>query len=161
MLRTIAAMKMKIGVISDTHGTLKPEVVEALEIADYILHAGDVGGVDVLKVLQRLAPTHCVRGNTDGGPWSKTLPPSDMFELGGKSFYMVHNLETMDIDPVVAGVQVVISGHTHQSVLRQDQGIIYLNPGSATYGRRGHPSSLAWIEILNGHIYPRIHSLNS
>lgn len=152
-------MKTKIGVISDTHGTLKPEVIEALEIADYILHAGDVGGADVLKALQRLAPTHCVRGNMDGGSWSKTLPPSDMFELGGKIFYLVHDLETMDIEPAAAGVEVVISGHTHQSALRHDNGILYLNPGSATYGRRGDPSSLGWIEISNGQIYPRILSL--
>jgi uncharacterized protein len=152
-------MKMKIGVISDTHGMLKPEVIKSLEISDYILHAGDVGGPEVLKALQDLAPTSCVRGNMDGGSWSKTLPPSDMVELGGKVFYLVHDLNTMDIDPVSAGVAVVVSGHTHRSELRIDQGIVYLNPGSASYGRRGSPSSLAWIDISNGHINPRIVTL--
>lgn len=152
---------MKIGVISDTHGMLKSEVIKALETADFILHAGDVGGADVLEVLQRLAPTHCVRGNMDGGSWSKALPPSDMVEFDGKLFYLVHDLYTMDIDPAAAGVAVVISGHTHQSEIRHDRGILYLNPGSASYGRRGNPPSLAWIEFSNGNLYPRIVSLNS
>jgi len=154
-------MKMKIGVISDTHGLLKPEVIKALETSDYILHAGDVGGPDVLEILQRLAPTRCVRGNMDGGSWSKKLPPSDMVELGGKFFYLVHDLNTLDIDPVSAGVAVVISGHTHRSALWQKQGVLYLNPGSASYARRGNPSSLAWIDISNDHISPRILSLKS
>jgi len=154
-------MTMKIGVISDTHGLLKPEVIKALEISDYILHAGDVGGPDVLKILLSLAPTRCVRGNMDGGSWSKKLPLSDMVELGGKFLYMVHDLDTLDIDPVSAGVAVVISGHTHRSALWQDQGVLYLNPGSASYGRRGNPSSLAWIDISNGLIKPRIVSLES
>jgi putative phosphoesterase len=152
---------MKIGVISDTHGMLKPGVIKVLETADSILHAGDVGGADVLEVLQRLAPTHCVRGNMDGGSWSKALPTSDMVEFGGKLFYLVHDLYTMDIDPAAAGVEVIISGHTHQSDIRRDGGILYLNPGSASYGRHGSPPSLAWIEISNGHLYPRIVSLNS
>jgi putative phosphoesterase len=154
-------MKIKIGVISDTHGLLKPEVIKALEISDYILHAGDIGGPEVLKILQGLAPTRCVRGNMDGGSWSKTLPPSEMVELGGQYFYLVHDLNTLDIDPVSAGVAAVISGHTHRSALWQDQGVLYLNPGSASYGRRGNPSSLAWIDISNGHINPRIVSLES
>jgi hypothetical protein len=97
----------------------------------------------------------------DGGSWSKKLPLSDMVELGGKFLYLVHDLDTLDIDPVSAGVAVVISGHTHRSALWQDQGVLYLNPGSASYGRRGNPSSLAWIDISNGHIKPRIVSLES
>jgi hypothetical protein len=154
-------MKMNIGVISDTHGLLKPAVIKALEISDFILHAGDVGGPEVLEILQGIAPTRCVRGNMDGGSWSKKLPLTDMVELGGKYFYLVHDLNTLDIDPLSAGVAVVISGHTHRSALWQDQGVLYLNPGSASYGRRGNPSSLAWIEISDGQINPWIVPLES
>ena len=152
---------MKIGVISDTHGMLRPNVLKALEGADHLLHAGDVGDPNVVKELQRIAPTHCVRGNMDGGSWSKILPPSDMIELSGKTFYLVHDLYTMDIDPVVAGIEVVVSGHTHQSEIRNDHGILYLNPGSASYGRYGSPSSVGWIEISDGRIRPHIVPLDA
>ena len=152
---------MNIGVISDTHGTLKPELINALGTPDHIIHAGDVGGEDLFDVLRRIAPVHCVRGNMDGGSWSKTLPFSDLFELGGRTFYLVHDLYTMDIDPMAAGVAVVISGHTHQWELRHDKGVLYFNPGSASYGRRGYPSSFGWIEISDGKIHPRIVQLNS
>jgi len=152
---------MKIGIISDTHGNLRPDAFEALKQADHILHAGDVGDPEVLEALERLAPLSCVRGNMDGGAWSKSLPPSEMVELGGKVIYLVHDLYTMDIDPLTAGVEVIVSGHTHQSEIRNDQGILYLNPGSASYGRYGSPPSLGWIEISNGHIRPRIVTLSS
>jgi putative phosphoesterase len=151
---------MKIGVISDTHGVLSRNAINALQGVDHILHAGDIGDPDLLKALQRMAPTHCVRGNMDGGSWSKALPPNDLVELGGKVFYLVHDLYTMDIDPLAAGIEVVISGHTHKPEIRKDQGILYLNPGSASYGRHGVPPSLGWIEISNGRIHPRIIALN-
>lgn len=147
---------MKIGLISDTHGMLKSGVIKELEPADYILHAGDVGDPDIIQVLEQIAPTHCVRGNMDGGTWSHTLPPYDMFELGGKIFYMVHDLHTMDIDPETAGIEVVVSGHTHKAEIKDKNNILYLNPGSASYGRYGGPTSMAWVEISNGRVHPRI-----
>ncbi len=152
---------MKIGVISDTHGNLRPDALEALKQANHILHAGDVGDPDVLDALKRIAPLSCVRGNMDGGAWSKRLPTSDMVELSGKVIYLVHDLYTMDIDPLTAGVEVVISGHTHQPEIRQDKGILFFNPGSASHGRYGSPPSIGWIEISNGLIRPRIVDLSS
>lgn len=92
----------------------------------------------------------------DGGAWSKHLPPSDLVELGGITIYLIHDLYTMDIDPAAAGVEMVVSGHTHQSEIRNDHGILYFNPGSASYGRQGSPPSLGWVEISNGRIRPRI-----
>lgn len=152
---------MKIGLISDTHGTLRSEALRALSGVDHILHAGDIGGPEILEALQRIAPTNSVRGNMDGGSWSKALPPSDMVELGGKYFYLVHDLYTMDIDPAAAGIEVVISGHTHRSQIRKDSGILYINPGSASYGRHGLPASLGRLEIAKGQIHTRIITLNN
>lgn len=153
--------EMKIGILSDTHGQLRAEALEALKKADHILHAGDVGSPDVLKELERIAPLSCVRGNMDGGAWSQNLPFSDLVELSGKVIYMVHDLYTIDIDPTAAGVEVVVSGHTHQPEIRQDKGILYFNPGSASYGRHGSPPSIGWVEIYNGRIRPRIVTLSS
>ncbi len=152
---------MKVGVISDTHGHLSPGAIDALKRADHILHAGDVGDPDVLATLERIAPLSCVRGNMDGGSWSKRLPFSDMVELAGKVIYLVHDLNTIDIDPVAAGVAVVVSGHTHQSDIRNAKGILYLNPGSASYGRYGSPPSIGWMDLSNGRIRPHIVPLNN
>ena len=152
---------MNIGILSDTHGQLRADAFEALKKADHILHAGDVGDPEVLETLKHIAPLSCVRGNMDGGAWSQNLPLSDLVELDDKVVYLVHDLYTMDIDPVAAGVEVIVSGHTHQPEIRHDQGILYLNPGSASYGRYGSPPSIGWVEISNGRIRPRIVSLSS
>ncbi|MGD9364659.1 MAG: metallophosphoesterase family protein [Desulfobacteraceae bacterium] len=147
--------------ISDTHGTLNPIVGNAFQGVDHIIHAGDVGNPEVLKALQVLAPTSAVRGNMDAGAWSKSLPPSDVIELAGVMIYLVHDLYTMDIDPLTAGVKVVISGHTHQPEIRSQNGVLYFNPGSASYGRYGNPPSIGQIELSNGRIVPKIIQLNS
>lgn len=151
---------MEIGVISDTHGTLNPTVGNTFQGVDHIIHAGDVGNPDVLKALQVLAPTNAVRGNMDAGAWSKSLPPSDVIELAGVMIYLVHDLHAMDIDPLTAGVKVVISGHTHQPEIRSQNGVLYFNPGSASYGRYGNPPSIGHLELSNGRIMPRIIQLN-
>lgn len=147
---------MVIGVLSDTHGTLSDPALKALEGVDHIIHAGDVGGPDILKTLQRTAPVNSVRGNMDGGAWAGSLPPSDVFELDGIVFYLVHDLYTMDIDPLAAGVQVVISGHTHQPEIRQHKGVLYFNPGSASHGRNASPASVGLIEVSQNRIIPKI-----
>lgn len=151
---------MVIGIISDTHGTISAQALDAMNGVDHIFHAGDVGDPEVLKALQGVAPTNSVRGNMDGGAWAKSLPPNDIFELQGTFFYMVHDLYSMDIDPLTAGIQVVISGHTHQPEIKNQNGVLYFNPGSATYGRYGSPSSLGQIELVQGRIIPRIITLN-
>jgi putative phosphoesterase len=151
---------MLIGIISDTHGNISEQALATLRGVDHIIHAGDVGDPDVLKLLNSIAPTNSVRGNMDGGTWAKKLPPNDMMVLGGVLFYLVHDLHTMDIDPLTAGIQVVVSGHTHQPEIKHHQGIFYVNPGSASYGRYGNPASIGHIELVQSKIIPQIILLN-
>lgn len=150
---------MVIGVISDTHGTLSAKALNALEGVDHIIHAGDVGNPDVLRALQDAAPTNSVRGNMDGSAWAGNLPPNDVIELGGMVFYLVHDLYAMDIDPLAAGVDVVISGHTHQPEIKRHKGVLYFNPGSASHGRHASPPSVGRIEITQDRIIPEIITL--
>ncbi|MGD8835725.1 MAG: metallophosphoesterase family protein [Desulfobacteraceae bacterium] len=151
---------MRIGIISDTHGKISDRAIAALSGVDHIFHAGDLGDLEVLKVLRATAPTICVRGNMDGGSWAKKLPPNDLVEVGGVFFYLVHDLHMMDIDPLTAGIQVVVSGHTHQPEIKHHQGVLYFNPGSASYGRYASPASVGQIELVRGRIKPQIILLN-
>ena len=151
----------KIGIISDTHGTLNGNALGALSGVDYILHAGDIGDPDVIKALQGIAPTYAVRGNMDGGSWCDGIPVTDMLELGSTVFYMLHDLNCLDLDPQSAGVQVVIHGHTHQSASKTRNGILYFNPGSASIRRYGGPLSVGRIDIADGRIAPRIIQLQA
>lgn len=150
---------MIIGVISDTHGTISDQALNALEGVDHIIHAGDVGHPNVLRTLNDATTTNCVRGNMDGGAWATRLPPSDVFELDGITFYLVHDLYTMDIDPLAAGIHIVISGHTHQPDIKWHKGVLYFNPGSASHGRYDSPPSIGRIEILQKQIIPKIITL--
>lgn len=145
-----------IGVISDTHGLLRPEIESQLSGCDHILHAGDIGDPTVLKRLKEIAPVAAVRGNMDYGSWSNTLPVKDMVEIAGIFFYLLHDLYQLDLDPPAAGIHVVVSGHTHQAKLFQKDGVVYLNPGSAGHRRNHYPISMATINIQDKHINPRI-----
>ncbi len=145
-----------IGVISDTHGLLRPEIESQLAGCDRILHAGDIGDRGVLERLERVAPVVAVRGNMDYGSWFNRLPINEMIEIDGIFFYLLHDLYHLDLDPSAAGIQVVVSGHTHQSKLFQKDGVIYLNPGSAGHRRRDYPVSMAVIHIQDRHVTPRI-----
>ena len=147
---------MHIGIISDTHGTLTRRALDALSGVDHILHAGDIGSPEVLQALRKVAPTDAVRGNTDGGDWSEDLPATDMLQVGNATFYLLHDLQALDLDPPAAGVQVVIHGHTHQAEHRTRNGVIYFNPGSASFRRHGGALSIGRIELSNGRIEPRI-----
>lgn len=124
-----------IGVVSDTHGLLRPELLPALTGVSHILHAGDVGDPGILTKLARVAPVTAIRGNIDGdtrawGRWSM-LAATEMIELAGCLIYMVHSLQDLDLHPKAAGIGVVISGHSHQASVERRQGVLYLNPGSA------------------------------
>jgi len=146
----------KVGIISDTHGLLRPEAEEALDGCDHILHAGDVGDREVLEKLQLIAPVTAVRGNMDCGSWSNTLPVTEMVEFGKVFFYMLHDLYHLDLDPTAAGIHVVVSGHTHRPELIQKDGVFFLNPGSAGHRRHSYPISVAIVHIENGKVVPRI-----
>ena len=141
---------MKIGVISDTHGLLRPEALNALAGVEHILHAGDVGDIEILARLRTIAPVTAIRGNVDThGPCAK-LPTTDFIELGGKIFYLVHSVHDLDINPVVAGVAVVVSGHSHQPSMEERNGVLYLNPGSAGPRRFKLPVTVALVEVAAG-----------
>lgn len=141
---------LTIGIISDTHGSLGAQVRDALGSADVILHAGDFDTPEILDQLQKLAPVIAVRGNMDYGSWANPLPVTDLVELGGVCLYLLHNLNALDLDPAGAGIQVVVSGHTHQAAAIRSNGILFLNPGSPTSPRYGSEPSVAMLRVNQG-----------
>jgi putative phosphoesterase len=151
---------MIIGVISDTHGFLSVAAQTALKGVDHILHAGDIDGPEILKALAEIAPVSAVRGNMDHGSWANGLHPADMISVDDILFYMLHNLDALDLDPAAAGVKVVISGHTHQAHIQTIHDVLYLNPGSASHGRYGSPASIAILTLSKDRIKPEIITLD-
>lgn len=140
-------MKDKIYVVSDTHGLLRPKVLELLQEADLIIHAGDVGGREVLKKLEDIASLAAVRGNVDTGDWARHLPKNEIVQIRGKSIYLLHNIEELDLDPKAAGIDAVIYGHSHRPSVSKKNGILYLNPGSAGPRRFDLPVTMARLLI--------------
>jgi uncharacterized protein len=138
---------MRIGIISDTHGLLRPEAQRALLGVQLIIHAGDVGAPEILTQLKLIAPVFAVRGNVDTQPWAQELPLTTVVETSGFSFYVLHNLQDLDLKPQAAGFDAVISGHTHQAEQHHDSGVLFLNPGSAGPRRFQLPVTLALLEI--------------
>ena len=148
-----------IGVISDTHGLLRPEAIEALRGVDHILHAGDVGDPLILDSLRELAPVTAISGNIDAqGPCSY-LPATELVTLHGRSFYMLHDRYALDLDPVAAGFAAVISGHSHRPLIEWRRGVLYLNPGSAGPRRFSLPMSLGLVTISANALEPRLVTL--
>lgn len=151
---------MLIGVISDTHGLLRPEATAVLAGVAHILHAGDVGDVRILDELRRIAPVTAIRGNVDLHGECSLLPPTEAVELGGKLFYLVHSVHDLDIDPVAAQVDVVVSGHSHKPGVERKKDVTYLNPGSAGPRRFDLPVSVALLTISQSQLEPRIVELS-
>jgi uncharacterized protein len=139
--------RILIGVISDTHGLVRPEAVAALEGVELILHAGDVGGPRVLEELGRVAPVVAVRGNNDRGEWADELPPREVAKVGGLFVYLLHDLKELDLSPEGAGFRVVVSGHSHKPSVEERRGVLYLNPGSAGPRRFRLPVSVALLRV--------------
>ncbi len=139
---------MRIGLISDTHGVLRPEALAAMTGVDHILHAGDVGDPAILDALGEIAPLTAIRGNIDREGRCSQLPPTELVELGGLAFFMLHDLKALDIDPVAAGVRLVVSGHSHQPLIETRRGVLFVNPGSAGPRRFSLPVALALVEII-------------
>lgn len=138
---------MRVGIISDTHGVLRPEAVSALQQVDLIVHTGDVGHPDVLAKLKGIAPVFAVRGNVDTEVWARELPLNTVVQAGGASFYVLHNLRELDVRPEAAKFNFVMSGHTHQAEQKEKQGVVYLNPGSAGPRRFHLPVTLALLDL--------------
>jgi uncharacterized protein len=139
-----------VGVISDTHGLLRAEAVEALRASDRIVHAGDVGAPEVLDELAKIAPLTVVRGNVDRGDWAHKLPKSDLIEVGGVSIYMLHIREELDLNPIAAGIGVVVFGHSHVPGQETKGDVLYFNPGSAGPRRFKLPVTVGRLVIENG-----------
>lgn len=136
----------RIGLVSDTHGLLRPEVVSGLAGVTEILHLGDLGSPDVLEDLARIAPLHAVRGNVDRGGWAQALPLTDVVEAFGHSVYLIHDLGQLDLDPAAAGLKMVLYGHTHVPERFERDGVWYVNPGSIGPRRFDHPVSYALLD---------------
>ena len=151
---------MKIGIISDTHGLLRPEAVERLAGVQHIIHAGDIGRPDVIAELRRIAPVTAVRGNVDRDDWAAGYPQTELVKLGGRFFYVLHNLAELDLDPTAAGIDVVVSGHSHQPKVETVDGVVYLNPGSAGPRRFSLPIALATLDLSGKELRPSIVSLS-
>ena len=141
---------MLIGVISDTHGLLRPEALDALRDADHIVHAGDIGDPALLKQLAGIAAVTAVRGNVDREPWAKKIPLTEVFEVENISIYVLHILQDLDLKPEAAGFQVVISGHSHVPKLEEKNGVLYFNPGSAGPRRFKLPVTVGKVFVENG-----------
>lgn len=138
---------LTVGVISDTHGLLRPEARAALRGVDQILHAGDLGTPEVLAALRAIAPTTAVRGNVDHGVWATALPLTEVVRLGSLDVYMLHDLGTLDLDPLAAGFAAVISGHSHQPKATWTRGVLFLNPGSAGPRRFTLPVTVSLLRV--------------
>ncbi len=138
---------MRVGVLSDTHGLLRPEVIAALGGVDHILHAGDVGDPDILDRLAAIAPLTAIRGNIDGTDRCAELPATEAVELAGYLIYLVHAIADLDIQPAAAGLSAVIYGHSHKASNETKDGVLYLNPGSAGPRRFSLPVTLAYLHL--------------
>jgi putative phosphoesterase len=137
----------RIGLISDTHGLLRPEALTALDGSDLIIHAGDVGKPEILERLRAVAPVAAVRGNVDTGDWADRLPLSTLVEARQASIYVLHDLHQFDLDPAAAGFHIIVSGHSHKPGRTERSGILYLNPGSAGPRRFQLPITLARLDL--------------
>jgi uncharacterized protein len=141
-----------IGVISDTHGLLRPEAIEGLREADSIIHAGDVGSPEILLKLAAIAPVTAVRGNIDKGAWARNLPETEVLEVAGISIYVLHDLAQLDLKPKAAGFAVVVSGHSHVPKQEMRDGVLYFNPGSAGPRRFKLPISVGKLVVEGGRV---------
>jgi len=151
---------MRIGLISDTHGLLRPEAVAALRACAQIIHAGDIGKPQVLDGLRAIAPLEAIRGNIDTADWAQVLPERLDLRIGGLTLHVLHDLKQLDIDPLAAGVDVVIAGHSHKPKVERRDGVLYVNPGSAGPRRFSLPISLALLELNDGQAQVELISLS-
>ena len=147
-----SSRQLTIGLISDTHGLLRPEAVEALKGSDFIIHAGDIGDPRVLAGLSLLAPVTAIRGNVDRGPWAESLSDNEVLQIGDTFIYVIHNIADLDLDPAAAGFQAVVSGHSHQPGWCEKNGVLFVNPGSAGPRRFKLPIAVGRLRITDAGI---------
>ena len=152
-------MTFRIGIISDTHGLLRPEAELRLAGVDHIIHGGDIGRPEIIEALRRIAPVTAIRGNVDIGDWAAAYPETEVVRLAGRSLYVLHDLKTLQVDPIARGIDVVVSGHSHMPKIDTADGVLYLNPGSAGRRRFRLPVTLATIDVLPNGLRPLLHDL--
>lgn len=151
---------MRIGLISDTHGLLRPEALAFLGGSKHIIHAGDITGPEILGPLEAIAPLTVVRGNNDRGAWGQTLPHSDVLRIGALAIYVIHDLKEMTIDPAREGMRVVVSGHSHKPSQDERGGVLYVNPGSAGRRRFSLPVSVGELLVEGDQVTVRLVTLD-
>lgn len=154
-------MTRQLGVISDTHGLLRPEALAALTGSELIIHAGDIGSQAVLEGLRSIAPVVAIRGNIDDGDWAAILPTREKVELGKATLYVLHDLGDLDFDPATEGWQAVIAGHSHRPSIERRKGVLYVNPGSAGPRRFSLPITVARLEVRGKQVAGRIVNLHA
>lgn len=142
----------RIGLISDTHGLLRPQATAFLHGCDHIVHGGDIGQAGILETLAAIAPVTAVRGNNDAGAWAERLPETALCKVGEIRLYVIHDLALLDIDPQAAGVHIVVSGHSHKPSIARRQGVLFVNPGSAGPRRFSLPISIAELVVGDGDV---------
>lgn len=152
-------MIFTIGIISDTHGLLRPEALRVLARADHIIHGGDIGDPEIITTLRRIAPVTAIRGNVDTGEWAAEFAEAEFVRLAGRLFYVLHDLNSLQIEPVAQGIDVIVSGHSHMPNIATVDGVLYVNPGSAGRRRFKLPITLASLEVAPDGLKPIIHDL--
>ena len=138
---------MKVGLISDTHGLLRAEALEAMRGCAHIIHAGDIGDRAILAALEELAPVTAVRGNNDRGTWARRIPETCVLRLGEATVYVIHDVKALELDPVAEGFAAVVSGHSHQPRMREEGTVLFVNPGSAGPRRFKLPVSVGYLHV--------------
>lgn len=154
-------MAFRIGIISDTHGLLRPEALRALAGVDHIIHGGDIGDPAIVASLRGIAPLTAIRGNVDTDDWSREYADTEIVRLAGKTIYVRHDLKTLDVDPVARGIDVVVTGHSHVANVETINRVLYVNPGSAGQRRFRLPITLATLEVTAAAIRLVIHDLEA
>ena len=154
--RTLDAGRLRIGLISDTHGLLRPDALDHLRGCHHIVHGGDIGSLRILEELAALAPLTAVRGNNDRDDWARHVPETAVVQCGAVRIYVIHDLSELAIDAAAEGVRVVVSGHSHQPRLEERQGVLYVNPGSAGPRRFRLPIAVGELVVDGDRVEARI-----
>jgi uncharacterized protein len=149
----------RIGIISDTHGLLRPEAERRLAGVGHIIHGGDIGSPEIITALRRIAPLTAIRGNVDTGDWAREYAETELVRIADQSIFVVHDLKTLQVDPVALGIDVIVSGHSHVPKIEMAGGVLYLNPGSAGRRRFRLPITLATLDVTPDGLRPAIHDL--
>jgi len=145
-----------VGIVSDTHGLLRPEAVALLRGSEHIIHAGDIGSAEIVPELEKIAPVTAIRGNVDTQAWARRFAETEVVELAGLHIYVIHDVNALDLNPKAAGFAAVISGHSHQPKQEVKDGVLYFNPGSAGPRRFKLPISVGRLELVNGKVRAQI-----